>query len=807
MFRNFLTLAFRNLRKRKVFSFINIFGLAMGVGACLVILRYIDFETSYDSFHDNIAGLYRVNRSVFQNSEQRIATITTSYGLGPALTSEIPEIKRFIRTHPMYGGAVMTHQPQQGDAVAFLENNILMADSTFFRAFSFKSLRGHLTTALDDPNSLVITRSTAKKYFGDADPLGKTLKLAGGWEDGDYAVAAVIEDVPQNSHFVFDVLLPLHNIFSRDQYKKDDGWSWNNFVTYVQLNDNATRESAQQKLPGLAKRNIDVRHKESGISTHLELQSLRDIHLNPGLRHDGDTVSRSTIYFFGLIAVFILVIAWINYINLSTARALERAREVGIKKAIGAFRRELIVQFLFESVVINLIGIALAVGLAVTLLPILGGIIGKRLSFDFTDLRLWFTLTCLFITGSFASGMYPAFVLSSFKITTGLKGNNESRGFSLRKTLVVFQFSASLILIAGTFVVYRQIHFMHSQDKGLQMDQMLIVTGPNTLNWHEARQKLSLFKEEVKKIPGVEAVATSGAIPGGGYNWGTDVRKSGVDAKDSKDGSIVWIDPDFITTYNIPFASGKNFDLQIRSSMKSVIINEAAVIAYGLGNPEQALNEKLIMSDDTLEVLGVLKNYNWNSLKSEYVPFLFRADTVANHAVSIHLEGQSIASAVEAVGKRYKELIPGEPYNYYFLDDFFNTQYKSDQQFGEIFALFAILAVTISCLGLGGLASFTTLQKLKEISVRKVLGASAGNIVYLLSGQFLKLVLIAAVIAMPMAWYGMNSWLSGFAFRVGLHWDLFVVPVAILMLIALLTVSLQVLKGASTNPAKVLRTE
>jgi len=808
MLKNFFTLALRNLFKRKLFSFINIFGLALGVSACMVILKYIDFETSYDDFHVNGKNLYRITRTVYQNNEKRIATITSTYGLGPALATEIPEVKRYIRTHPMYGGGVMIYQPPTGEALAFHEYAISIVDSTFLRAFTFKAVEGNPATALDDPNAMVITRSMAEKYFGKASPLGKTIRLTGtGWCNGDYTVTAVLENVPPNSHYWFNALVPSHNLFQSQQYKEDDGWKWNNFTTYVELNDPTNPATVSAKLPGFAKRHFDERLSESNTKTVMGLQPLRDIHLSPGLLHDGDATSYGMIYFFGLIAAFILFIAWINYINLSTARAMERAREVGIKKAVGAQRSLLVWQFFFESLLINVLGIGLAVGFAVLLLPLLGEIIGKPLAFDFSDPRLWFTLLFLFVTGSLASGAYPSLALSSFRITDVLKGRSEAKGFSLRKGLVVFQFSASLILIVGTFVVYRQIMFMRHQDKGLQTEQMLIVNGPSTLSFNASKQKLAIFKAELKKLPGVTRVATSAAIPGGGHNWGADVRKSGSQRSDSRDGSVVWVDPDFIDTYDIKFAAGRNFNPSIRSDMESVIINETALQAYGLGSAEQALSEQLIIGNDTVAILGVLKNYNWNSLKSDFVPFLLKADTISPTAVSILLAKGPVNSTVEAIGKLYKELIPGDPYSYYFLDESFNGQYRSDQQFGKIFGLFAILAVAISCLGLWGLAAFTTAQKLKEIGVRKVLGATTTSIVYLLSKQFLRLVLLAAAISLPMAWFGIDSWLQGFAFRIGLGWDLFLVPVLILAIVALSTVSLQVIRGAAINPAKVLRSE
>lgn len=805
MIQNYIKLAFRNLRKRTAFSIINITGLALGVCACLIILNYIDFETSYDNFHRHASDLYRINRTFIQNGERKVPNVMTTYGLGPALETDLPEVKHYIRTHDE--DAVLQYQPATGDAKAFHENKILLADSTFFHAFTFRSLAGDLPTALNDPNSIVLTQAIARKYFGSENPIGQTMTLSGGRMNGDYIVAAVIEDIPQNSHFAFDILLPMHNIFLSKQYQQDDGWGWNNFTTYIQLNEGARVQRAAQKLPDFCQRRLDPKWKDINGRLELNLQPVRDIHLQPGLRLNVETVNPGTIYFFGIIAGFILFIAWINYINLSTARAMERAREVGIKKAIGAFRIELIVQFLCESVVINFIGMVLAMSLAVLLLPVLSDIIGRELSFNFRDIRLWFVLATLFFIGTLASGIYPALVLSSFRITRVMKGQSEGRGFSLRKALVVFQFAASLILIAGTLVVYRQIHFMQAQDKGLQMDQMLVVAGPGTIKWNVARQKLAIFKEEALKINGVKEVATSGAIPGGGHNWGADVRKSGAALTENKLGSVVWIDPDFIPTYNIPFIAGKNFDPTIKSDMEAVIINEASLDAYDLGTAEQALHQQLVMGEDTATIIGILKNYNWASLKSDYVPFLFRADTIIPPNISVHLQAQNIPAAVDAIGKLYKELIPGEPFEYTFLDDSFNAQYKSDQQFGNIFGMFASLAVAISCLGLWGLASFTTAQRLKEIGIRKVLGASVSSIVILLSGQFMRLVFIAAIIALPIVWYGSRTWLHNFAFRIGLGLDLFILPIVVLALIALLTVSLQVFKGAITNPAKVLRSE
>lgn len=813
MLQNFLLIASRNLLKRKVYSFINIFGLALGMAVCLVILKYVDFELSYDSYHSRAAQIHRVTSAYYQNGELRTSNIVSGYALGPALVSDIPGVKKYVRTHPMYGGAVFTYQRENNPSI-FHEENVQFADSTFFDVFTYQAIEGNLSTALDRPNSAVITKKIAARYFREnEDPLGKIFQINGGWADGTYEVTAVIEDVPQNSHFPFEIVLPMHNLLTNGQYQQDDGWGWNNFVTYVELERNADLSAMEEKLPPLVEKYQGEDLSRSNSTRVYSFQPIREIHLHPGLNHEtSTTISVNTIYFFLLISGFILAIAWVNYINLSTARAMERAREVGIKKSIGAFRSQLMMQFVFESVLVNLLSVVIALGIALALLPLLGDVVGKTLTFDFTDYRLWLVISGLFVVGSFISGLYPAYLLSSFRITEVLKGKvaQSGRGFSLRKALVVFQFASSLILIAGTFAIYRQLTFMRTQDKGLTMEQMLVINGPSVLDWRDAKavkNRLVSLKNEIQKIPGVVNVATSGVIPGGGHNWGTSMRKVGTQAEDNKAGSVVWVDPDFVDTYGMTLLAGRNFNIANRSDMESVLVNEAALTAFNLGTPEQALEEKIILGDDSVAILGVLKNYNWASLKTEHSPWLLKADTISRRNYSIHINSSNMNEVIKTVEATFKEAFPGNPFNYFFLDDFFNAQYQSEQQFGKIFSLFSILAIVIACLGLWGLASFTTTQKLKEISIRKVLGSSVSGILSLLSWQFLKLVIIACMIAIPLTWYGIDQWLQGFAFRISLQWDLFVVPVVILTLIALGTVSFQILKGANINPAKVLRSE
>jgi putative ABC transport system permease protein len=810
MIKNYLLIAFRTLMKRKLYSFINIFGLAIGVAVCLVILKYVDFELSYDTYHQNAANVYRTTTTSYRQGELRGTSVLSGYAQGPALLADIPEVKRYARTHPMYGGAVMSFIRADGEPSTFFEEGIQIVDSTFLDMFTYREIHGDLSTALDKPSSIVLTEKTAARYFKPGEePVGKIIKISGGWCPGDYEVTAVIGNVPQNSHFLFDVLLPMHNLLQNPQYKEDKGWGWHNFVSYVELHDNTVPQQVEAKLVAFVEKYQGDDLKEINGKDVLAFQPILDIHLKPGIDHDSAaTVSVNTIYFFIVISIFILAIAWVNYINLSTARAMERAREVGIKKAIGAFRSQLISQFILESVIVNLIGVILALLMAIALLPVLGNIVGKEFAFDFSDPRLYLILFSLFFIGSLVSGAYPAFILSSFRITEVIKGKSERSvgGFSLRKALVIFQFVSSLVLIAGTFAIYRQLIFMRNMDKGLTMDQMVIINGPAVLEEGTGRQRLMTAKDEMKKIPGVLSVATSGATPGAGYNWGGQFRKVGAPVEDNKSGSVVWIDPDFIDTYNVEILAGKKFDITLKSSMKGVLVNETALKVYGLGTPEQAMNERLILGDTT-EIIGVVRNFHWNSLKTDHTPFMFKADTISGRAFSIHISTSNMQKTLEAIEHKYKEVFPGNPFNYYFLDDFFDKQYKDDQQFGNIFSVFAGLAIVIACLGLWGLASFTTTQKLKEIGIRKVLGASVNSIMTLLSWQYFKLVLIASVIGLPLTWYGLNEWLSGFAFRIPLTVDLFIVPTVILTIIAITTVGLQIFRGANVNPAKILKSE
>lgn len=800
MLSNHLALAVRHLKKRKFFSFINIFGLSVGVAVCLVILRYVDFELSYDRHHTNGPHIYRTILTRYLDGKFRDIIPLTGYGTGPALKADIPEVKQFARAHEVFGGAVVTSDADMPTAIH--EKRLLLVDPSYLRMFTFKVVSGNLQTALVQPDNLVITRSIAEKYYPNTNALGRTLKLSSGFVNRNFIITAIIEDQPQNTSLAFDFLLPLEEVLNQQQYKEDDGWGWKNFTTYIETYPNTDIKDVSGKMPAFISRYVQGRQE-------ITFQPLRDIHTRTGLAFDStDRVSRSKIYFFILIATFILAIAWINYINLATARAVERSREVGIKKVIGADKRQLVIQFLSESAIVNFAAIALALVMAIGMLPSLQSLVGKTLAIDLRDIRLWVLLATLGISGTLASGLYPALVLSSFRTTTALKGSGGKEiAFPIRKGLAIFQFACSLILIALTLVVHRQVRYMERQAYQMEMDQILIVRAPYILDAESRDQRLMTFKQQLQALSFVKGVSTSAAIPGGGYTFTTVMRKQEVEANITKSGNVIWVDPDFIDTYNIDIISGSSWNLHAGSGLKTIIINETALSEFEIDDPEQALTQRIIFENDTFAIQGVIKDFHWNSLKTGNVPIILLPHEIVNHTFSIRLSTTDYRGAVSRVETLFADAFPGNPIEYFFLDEFFNSKYRDDQNFGKIFASFGTLAIIIACLGLLGLTAFNTHKRLREISIRKVLGASAGNITSLLSRDLLEVVAIAGIISLPVVWYAASAWLNAFAFRIVLTWDVFILPILALAVICFLTVTAHIWRGVNVNAAKALKSE
>jgi putative ABC transport system permease protein len=810
----YLKIAFRNFMKRKVFSVINIVGLSVGFAVCLILWSFVAFERSYDRHHEKADRIYRTVSSFYINGELRGTYPLSDFGQGPALLATIPEVNSFVRTHLMHGGAIISTHDNPSTRVQFHEDwNIQYVDSNYFNMFTHEAIEGNLQTALNQPNAIVLTENAARKYFGNEKPIiGKVLNVSGSWwTNGNYIVTAVIKNVPGASHFRFDFLISTQSLLQSEFYRSGSGTSTEgNFITYVELSEQADLQTLQDKLPLFIEKyqGEELRRIEGKAS--MILQPLTDIHLTPGYNLEmSPTISASTLYFFIAVSMMVILLAWINYMNLTTARATERAKEVGIKKVIGAQRYQLISQFMTESFILHAISGLLAIGFAYVLLPVVGEVVNKALTLDFAAPNLWIAFAGFTFVGSFIAAIYPSLVLSSFKPIIVLKGINASHSgkFSLRQALVVFQFSISILITAGTFAVTRQLDFMQGQNKGFASDKMLVLKGPGSITDPEMENRVAYLKNQLANLSMVRNVATSEAIPGGGYNWGTGMRKDGAGIEENKSGEVVFVDPDFMDTYKMTLLAGRGWYEVMPKQRQPVLLNEVALKTFGFDTKEDVIGEKLIVDTDTFDIAGVVADYHWSSLKTPISSNVLAVRKTCGAYLSLHLQNADWRESINQIEKLYSAAFPEKPFEYFFLDEFFDRQYQEDRQFHQVISLFALLSIIIACLGLWGIASFTVSLRTKEISIRKVLGASFRSILFLLMRGFLRLILLAGIITLPITIYGINVWLSNFAYQINQSWDLYAIPIAVLLFISIGTISAITIKATLTNPADNLKSE
>lgn len=799
MFRNYLTIAYRTLLKNKVFSLINILGLAIGMGACLLIIHYVRFELSYENFHENADNIYRVTIDLYNGSEYEETDCETYGPLGPMLKNRMPEVVGFVRMYH-YG-----NQEAKVGEKKFFEERIYFADSSAFTVFSYDVLSGNPETALTSPFQTVITASTAKKYFGHTDVIGETIKIA----NSSYQVSVVIADIPPNTHLKYDFLLSHTSINKMwDWYEKYE-WSGNNEYTYLLMAPGKDLASFNEKLTQLS---IDLKDKIG--DERFVAEPINDIHLYSHKTFEPEVNGNAeVVYFLLIIAVFIITIAWVNYINISTARAVERAREVGIRKVMGSGRSQLIAQFLLESVIISLLAAGMALTFLQISLPVFRDISGQPLPLNIiTDHVFWYLLLGLVGMGTLLSGLYPAFVLSSFQPTVVLKGKlrTSSHGHWLRKGLVVFQFATTVIFIACTGTVFLQISHLRDQDLGMDIHQTLALHAPS-LDVPDSvyQEKIKSLKYELLRHAEVQNVSLSESLPG--LSLHELSTRSGIKrvGQDELEGTynyyIISIDADFIPTMNMQLIKGRNFEGGM-PNQHQVIVNEEAARLLGFANAEEAVASQITGGGEPATIIGVIKNYHQRSPKEKHLPMIFPYSASGSY-LTLRLNTQQIRETIVSIEATWQNVFPNSVFHYFFLDEKYDQQYRADTQFGQVVAIFSTLAIFIACLGLFGLSSFTILQRTKEIGIRKVLGASVGQIVQLLSQDFIRLVLLASVVALPIAYFAMKEWLAGYATRISLSWWLFAIPLVVVLLIALLTVSFQTLKAAMANPAKSLRYE
>jgi len=815
MIKNYFKIAWRNIKHHKAYSAINILGLAIGIAACMLILQYVAFELSYEDFHVNKNRVYRVQQDRYDNGKLSTQWAAGAYAVGNFFKDAIPEIEDYVKL--VENGRVVAERDNQPLKV----EKVFFASGSFFNVFTYPLIAGDKNTALKEPATAALSETTAKKIFGNTDVIGKTLELN---RNSKYKITAVYKDAPVNTQLKPDMLLSYATFVKWNTDTSGRGpetaWLWDGCLTYLLLRKDADPAVVQKKFVPVVEKSVDAELKRFKIGAYdplhpgvvYKMQPLTDIHLyshymmEPGVTGDGKTT-----YLLLGIALFIVVIAWVNYINLATARAITRAREVGVRKAIGSQRRQLIAQFLSESALLNGLALILALGIVVVAIPGFNKISGRALSFSlFGQTQFWLGLGILFVIGVFLSGLYPAFVLSGFKPIEVLKGKMSGTRQSalLRKSLVVFQFTASLFLLIGTAAVYRQIQFMRKQSLGISIDQTLVVNGPLVGNDSTYMNRLTAFKDELQNKSSVGNVTVSTSIPGEPVGWNAGgIKLVGQEQGKQNQYRIIGVDYDYLKTYKLKIIAGRDFSKEFGTDRKSVVFNKKGIEQLGINKPGEAIGKKIDFWGEQYEIIGVTENFHQQSLREAFEPLILRMIPDASQFVSIKTSSAQVNQTVANVKEVWNKFFPGNTFEYFFLDDHFDEQYKADQRFGQVFTLFTSLAILVACLGLFGLASFTTLQRTKEIGIRKVLGASVGTILSLLYREFAILLAVAFVIATPLAWISVSKWLQGYAFRINIHWAFFVLPFIAIMFIAFITVSFQSVRAALANPVKSLRTE
>lgn len=800
MILNYLKIAWRNLLKRKVYSFINIFGLGIGMACCLLIFMFVQDELSYDTYHEHQDKIYRVIHGS-KNHDSSEFWVWENAAIGKGLRTEFPEIDKVVQ---FSGKADILLQ--DGDKL-FQEEGIFFMDSTALEVFSWELLRGNPSTALSAPYSIVLSESTARKYFGEEDAFGRTLEgsdVAGRAEGGTYTVTGIIKDIPDNSHLKSNLLISL-STYRQKAPRIFEMWGYADFYTYFKVHDHFDQSAFEQKMAQY----LENHGPTDRPNYEVRLESMNDIYLQSAAqRQPGETGNLSNLYVFSVIGIFILILAVINFMNLSTARSMERAKEVGIRKSIGANRRSLVFQFLSESFFIVTGAALVALAVLVLFMPLMVDLVEKELALK--NMINWENAPLLlgvFIGIGLLAGAYPSMVLSAFKPVSVLKGIglNNSQGESLKKGLVVFQFSLSIALIAGTVIVYHQMSHLQQKDMGFDKERMLVLD----YNYDEqVNDKREVLKNKMEANPEILSAAFSRSVPGSYFpNAGTEIEDADGEMK-MREQPVFQVGEDFITHYGLEMAAGRPYSRDYPSDMEGgLIINEAAARSYGYSNPEDIIGKKFDQWGRSGEIIGVVKDFNFTSLHREIEPLTLPLVPYASRYMSLKVKSNDLARTLQEVEETWIAVNPHRPFLYSFLDDDFNRQYQSDFRFKKLFTVFSILAILIACLGLLGLATYTAEKRIKEIGIRKVMGANTSGIVALLSKDFIKLVGIAIIIASPISWYAMNMWLEGFAYRIDISWWVFPLAGSLAILIALLTVSSQAIKAAMMNPVRSLRSE
>ncbi|MFC1898278.1 ABC transporter permease [Candidatus Cloacimonadota bacterium] len=796
MLKNYLKIAFRNLIKNKSLSAINILGLAISIAVCFLITLFILHETSYDKFHQNYEDLYRITIKG-QISGQPINYAVSMGPLSTTLTADFPDVEAAVGVFQRGAKQLMSYGDKQ-----FFETSLCNATPDLFRVFDYNLIRGSKENVLSEPGSIVLTETLAKRYFGSADPVGEMIFLN---ETEEYTVSGVCTDLPTNSHIQFNAVIQV-------PFREDIAQNWGSFSAhnYIRLKEGVDPEAFEEKIMNLAMEKMGITLEQTGMEFLLYLEPVKDIHLYSNLSYNlGNNGSITYVYVFSIIALFILIIAYINFINLTTAHHTIRAKEIGVRKIVGANKRKLISQFLLESIILTLISTILAFGLIELLQPIFNKLIGIEIGLNL--IKHWKYLIFGFsfmILMAILSGLYPAIYLSSLNPVSVIKGNVAGNKKSIfRNILVVFQFIISIALISSTGIIYKQLQHFQNKKLGFDKDHVMLLP----LRSNETIEKAEILKEKFKSITGVSNTCISSNYPGAGASQGHGFFPEGMSEEQPWLMKTMNIDADFVETFKLNILEGRNFDAANEIEGRNILVNETLVKEVGWEDPiGKTFKDPFIRENEEMvpiTVIGVLEDFHVNPLRDKIEPMVIYYNPSNRNFISIRFESGNIFKVIDDIEKLWKEMHPTMPFDYTFLDEHFNNIHRSERNLATTFMYFTVLAILIACLGLFGLASYATERRIKEIGVRKVLGSTVGEIVLLLSKDFSKLVILANIVAWPLAWYAMDKWLQSFAYRTKIGFGVFIYSGLVALIIALITVSFRTIKAANSNPVKALKYE
>ncbi len=802
MIKNYFKTALRAIVKSKLYTFINILGLTVGISATLLILLYIDYEKSYDQFHEKKDQLFRVELDRYSQGALTAQQAAGCAGIGPSLKENFPEVKQYTKLSTT--GALFRYE----DVVLDVEKVMLVSEN-FFTMFSFPLIEGVDSLALSRINTVVLSESLAQSIFKGENPMGKLINFRGVL---DLEVTGVFKDFPENTHMELNALISFETYASRAGETATTSWRWDGYYTYILLDPKADPKTFEAKLPEfvLQQEGEWLASINQGMEFHL--LPVTDIHLqsqkSDEMQVNGDA---KIIAYLLMISLFIIAIAWINYINLATAKSLERAKEVGVRKVLGSYRMQLMGQFLVETFVLNTVAVLLSIVLVVLLLPAFSSLTATHFDTSFfLRKEFWLLTLILLLVGSLLAGLYPAFFLSRYNPITVLKGKfkDSMQGLFLRKGLVIIQFAVAIIMIVGTFGVYQQIQHMRNQPLGFSIDEVLVVRKP-LLKDLSFESKLESFRGELLKLKDVVAVTSISELPGEPIKWSAnEIRKLSAEETDAIEIPVFSIDTGYISVFELQLAAGRNYK-GIEERGKAVMINKKAARMLGFKNESESLQEPILFWEDTVDVIGVFEDYYHETLKAEGSAIIYPisdSQTEINY-FAIRLGTSNLQTSIQEIEKVYQDFFSGNPFSHFFLEERYNDQYKQDLQFGNVSATFSILAIVLTCMGLFGLSSYTASLRIQEIGIRKVMGASVGSLILIMSKEYLLLSTVGMLVGIPIVWYGLSEWLATFAIQMEIDFLLFVIPCIAIIILTISVISYQTIKAAMTNPVDTLRNE